>query len=426
VICFVFKPSRIVDGQREERKCYSGKLKLDTWAKPKVFALETTDRRIAEMKLRELAKDFEKEALGLTPARTVREALNRPLTGLLSEFAADLQAKGRTKGTLRKYQGTLKVLFKRLGWTDLRSVNAKTFVQWRAKSGLSPKSVNDVLANAQGFFRWLRDQRQLAEDPLAYVQRIDTRGRAPCRRALSPVEFGKLLKTAPFHRAVVYATALYTGLRRKELNEIRWIDFLLDEPNPRVRVPASISKNRREATLPLHQELAATLRRLRPRGFVPLSKPFQHHVPRIETVRKDLEKAGITLRDELGRRVDFHSLRMTFGTTLLANGVHPIVVKELMRHSDLKLTTNLYNDSSQLPLAQGVGALPSIAGEMELTGPPERTQKRTQERAQTGVGASREVSSPVTQNPLHATVQPSVSVAVRRDPTRLGAKFRGG
>ncbi len=426
MICFVFKPSRIVEGQREERKCYSGKLKLDSWAKPRVFALETTDRRIAEMKLREMAKDFEKEALGLMPARAVREALNQPLTGLLGEFVADLQVKGRAKGTLRKYQGTLKVLFARLGWTDLRSVNAKTFVHWRAKSGLSAKSVNDVLANAQGFFRWLRNQRQLVEDPLAYVQRIDTRGRAPCRRALSPIEFGQLLRTAPFHRAVVYATALYTGLRRKELNEIRWIDFLLDEPNPRVRVPASISKNRREATLPLHPELAATLRRLRPGGFDPLSKPFQHHVPRIETVRKDLEKAGIKLRDELGRRVDFHSLRMTFGTTLLANGVHPIVVKELMRHSDLKLTTNLYNDSSQLPLAQGVGALPSIAGEMELTGPPERTQKRTQERAQTGVAASREVSSSVAQHSLPSTAQPSVSVAVRRDPTRMGAKFRVG
>jgi integrase len=479
VICFVFKPSRIVDGQREERKCYSGKLKLDTWAKPKVFALETTDRRIAEMKLRELAKDFEKEALGLTPARTVREALNRPLTGLLSEFAADLQAKGRTKGTLRKYQGTLKVLFKRLGWTDLRSVNAKTFVQWRAKSGLSPKSVNDVLANAQGFFRWLRDQRQLVEDPLAYVQRIDTRGRAPCRRALSPVEFGKLLRTAPFHRAVVYATALYTGLRRKELNEVRWMDFLLDEPNPRVRVPASISKNRREATLPLHPELAATLLRLRPAAFDPLSKPFHHHVPRIETVRKDMEQAGIPLRDDLGRRVDFHSLRMTFGTTLLASGVHPIVVKELMRHSDLKLTTNLYNDSSQLPLAQGVAILPSIAGkfeperrapthtethtreahkpavanlpintaakagEKELTSPeipktfisntPKfqsplfvRTSKRTQNHAQTGVGAGHDPSSAVATGLPGSTLQPSVSVAVRRDSKRPGANFRVG
>ncbi len=365
-------------------------------------------------------------------------------------------------------------------------------MHWRAKSGLSAKSVNDVLANAQGFFRWLRHQKQLVEDPLAYVQRIDTRGRPPCRRALSPLEFGQLLRTAPFHRAVVYATALYTGLRRKELNEIRWMDFLLDEPNPRVRVPASISKNRREATLPLHPELAATLLRLRPGGFDPLAKPFRHHVPRIETVRKDLEQAGIQLRDEVGRRVDFHSLRMTFGTTLLANGVHPIVVKELMRHSDLKLTTNLYNDSSQLPLAQGVGALPSMAGEIDLPSPqsrgnysndplrrtskrthadlagevnsagnahtkmnaqkagekeltsPEisktfisnvpnfhesvfaRTSKRTQKHAQTGVAGSHDVSAPVVESPPAPTLQPSVSVGVRRDLTRQNAKIRVG
>jgi integrase len=501
MICFVFRPCRIVDGQRQERKCYSGKLKLDSWAKPRIFALETTDRRIAEMKLQELAKDFEKEALGLMPAQTVREALNQPLTGLLGEFITDLQAKGRTQGTLRKYQGTLRVLFGRLGWSDLRSVNAKTFVHWRAKFGLSAKSVNDVLANAQGFFRWLRHQRQLLADPLEHVQRIDTRGRLPCRRALSPAEFGRLLRTAPFSRAVVYAAALYTGLRRKELNEIRWMDFLLDDPPPRVRVPASISKNRREATLPLHPELAAMLRGLRPADFDPLARPFRHHVPRIETVRKDLEETGILLRDELGRRVDFHSLRMTFGTTLLANGVHPIVVKELMRHSDLKLTTNLYTDSSQLPLAQGVAAMPSMVGgidftspqspnnpsndlfrrtskrthahqaggmdsaagthanaraqnsaekvgEIELTSPknldsplkhpPEntfqprprdlfwRTSKRTQIRAQTGVGASHDVSSPVVESPPAPILQPSVSVAVRRDPTRQNAHIRVG
>ncbi len=79
MICFVFKPSRQVNGQREERKCYSGKLKLDIWTKPRVFALETPDRRIAVMKLQELAKDFEKEALGILPARSIRQALNLPL-----------------------------------------------------------------------------------------------------------------------------------------------------------------------------------------------------------------------------------------------------------------------------------------------------------------------------------------------------------
>ncbi len=448
MICFVFKPSRQVNGQREERKCYSGKLKLDIWTKPRVFALETPDRRIAVMKLQELAKDFEKEALGILPARSIRQALNLPLKGLLDEYITDLQAKGRAKGTLRKYQGTLKVMFDRLGWTDLRSTNAKTFVHWRAKSELSAKSVNDLLANAQGFFRWLRHQRQLLEDPLEHVQRIDTRGRVPCRRALSPDEFGELLRTTPFHRSVVYATALYTGLRRKELNEIRWTDFILDDAKPRIRVPASISKNRREATLPLHPELAATLRGIRPVKFDPLAKPFQHQVPRISTVRKDMAKAGIPLRDELGRRVDFHSLRMTFGTTLLANGVHPIVVKELMRHSDLKLTTNLYTDSSQLPLAQGVAALPDLAGEMDLTSPDSnpfpmknnfrirrgsdfsvsktRTSKRTQEHAKTGGIISHPVSSPDIEDQSTPTAQSSIAGVFRKESTRQGATIHIG
>ena len=360
MICFVFKPGRWVNGRREERKCYSGKLKLDSWPKHRIIALETPDRRIAEMKLNELAKEFEKEALGLMPVRSIREAVTVPLTDHLTAFVADLQAKGRTKGTLRKYSGTMRILFDRLGWSDLRSVSPKEFVQWRAKSGLSAKSVNDVLANAQGFFRWLKNQRQLLEDPLKYVQRIDTRGKTACRRALSPEEFGNLLRTAPAFRALVYTTALYTGLRRKELNEIRWLDFLLDESPPRVRVPASISKNRKEALLPLHPELAAALRRLRPIKFDPMAKPFHHRVPRIETVKKDMARAGIPLMDEQGRRVDFHTLRKTFGTTMLASGVHPIVVKELMRHSDLKLTTNLYNDASQLPLAAGVATLPGL------------------------------------------------------------------
>jgi site-specific recombinase XerD len=42
--------------------------------------------------------------------------------------------------------------------------------------------------------------------------------------------------------------------------------------------------------------------------------------------------------DEQGRRVDFHSLRLTFGTNLVLRGVHPRVVQELMRHSDIRLT----------------------------------------------------------------------------------------
>ena len=458
MICYVFKRSRRVHGQREESKIYCGKLRLDTWVRPRVFSLETTDRRIAEVKLQELAKDFEREALGLTPARSVREASKQPLGKLLGEFTADLKTRGRTPGTLRKYSGTLKLLFSRLRWGELRSVSARSFTQWRAESGLSAKTVNDVLANAQAFFRWLKQQKLLDADPLETVRRVDMRGRQPCRRALSPTEFTTLLQVCPFFRCLVYATALQTGLRRKELNNLAWGDFNLEAVPPFLRVPASISKNRKEAVIPLNPQLTEMLRKIRPEGVNPTIAPFHHRVPRIETLRKDLEAAVIAIRDERGRRVDFHSLRMTFGTTMLANGVHPIVVKELMRHSDLKLTTNLYTDASQLPMAKGVAALPQLpaitddgrirrfhkhgprasSSETRVVDPgalpklptitgkskTHGTQIGAHIGAQTGVAAGREPSAPVALGHSAAFAQTAASVAVGHEKLRNSATIR--
>ena len=54
--------------------------------------------------------------------------------------------------------------------------------------------------------------------------------------------------------------------------------------------------------------------------------------------------------DELGRRVDFHALRHTFATMLQRAGVPPRVIMELMRHSDLRLSSTTYTDTTCLPL----------------------------------------------------------------------------
>jgi hypothetical protein len=145
MICHVFKPARWQSGWRVESKNYSGRLRLDCWAKPRVFSLQTKDRHIAEAKLQKIANDCEKEALGLLPARSIREALDMPLTGLLAEYLADLKARERTPGTIRKYGGTLRLLFVRLGWRTLRHVSSRSFIHWRVQSGLSARSVNDVL-----------------------------------------------------------------------------------------------------------------------------------------------------------------------------------------------------------------------------------------------------------------------------------------
>ena len=76
------------------------------------------------------------------------------------------------------------------------------------------------------------------------------------------------------------------------------------------------------------------------------------------TFRRYLAKAGIPYLDEQGRRVDFHSLRLTFGTNLVLSGAHPRVVQEMMRHSDIRITMKLYADVTGLPLAEAAAALP--------------------------------------------------------------------
>lgn len=84
----------------------------------------------------------------------------------------------------------------------------------------------------------------LTQNPLKYVERVDTRGKAQFRRALSQDEVRRLLTAAPHFRAVVYLTAIYTGLRRNELNQLRWGDLHLDGPEPFVCAPASITKSK--------------------------------------------------------------------------------------------------------------------------------------------------------------------------------------
>lgn len=87
---------------------------------------------------------------------------------------------------------------------------------------------------------------------------------------------------------------------------------------------------------------------------------FRGRALKMDTLRHDLSAAGIVCQDEQGRRVDLHALRVTFGTNLVLSGAHPRVAQELMRHSDIRLTMEIYTDASKLPLAGGVAGLPSF------------------------------------------------------------------
>lgn len=360
MICYVFKPKRRVDGVLVVAKYFSGKLRMPWDAKVSVVCLNTPDRRIAERALDELAKERHLEHQGLLAPREIREAAEKPLAGLLEQFLADAEAKGRAANTLSKYRQGLTKLFERCGWKRICDVAPASFCEWRAGCGLSPKTKNDALLNTSAFFNWMRKQRIVRENPLHGVERVDTRLTPQFRRALTPDEAQRLLVAAPPRRAVVYLVLLETGLRRSELNQLVWSDFDLDSVAPCVRVRASITKTKKEASIPLRAEVIKAIRSILPDTVMPFEFIFRGMLPRIPTMKKDLEKAKIPFKDESGRRVDLHALRETFCTNLSASGVYPRVAMELMRHRDIRQTMKTYTDAARLPLVEAVAGLPSF------------------------------------------------------------------
>jgi len=73
---------------------------------------------------------------------------------------------------------------------------------------------------------------------------------------------------------------------------------------------------------------------------------------------RDLEAAGIPKHDHRGRVADVHSLRVTFISGLAAAGVPLATAQILARHSDPKLTANVYTDPHMLDLRGAVESIP--------------------------------------------------------------------
>ncbi len=146
-----------------------------------------------------------------------------------------------------------------------------------------------------------------------------------------------------------------------EVLSLRWSDLQLDAPCPHILLRASETKSKRGDTLPLRSDLVQDLRKRyqETEDVEPTDRIFKR-VPRIYEHRRWLEAAGIPYIDATGRRVDLHALRHTFGTLLSRSGVLPREAMSLMRHTDMRLTMNVYTDPRIFDLAGAVEKLPAL------------------------------------------------------------------
>jgi integrase len=301
----------------------------------------------------------EQEAQGIIAPRPLREAAQRPLVEHLRDFKADLKARGRSPMYVYNVTHSAAILMEACSWRLPRDVTPESFTAWRARQrDKAAKTLNEYLNSLCALLNWMHAQGRLLANPLACVGRVDTAGKqVRRRRALTDDEKARLLAAAGA-RKPVYLAALLTGLRRSELEALQWGDVHLDAPRPFLNVRASTTKNGKAAIQFLRDDLAAELRTLKPAGACEGLPVFADGVPSMPDFRADLAAAGIPETDGQGRRVDFHALRHTLCTDLQRSGVQPTVAMQVMRHSDLRLTSVVYTDATCLPTADAIDRLP--------------------------------------------------------------------
>jgi integrase len=318
----------------------------------------TRDKSVAQKMLDDWFRQMEREAHGLTSVTgKEKAAAEKPLLKHLQTYLHEQSVLGLNDRYMLQIENQLKRLIEECDWQYIQNVDKASFNAWRANNGtLSPKTLNQYLGAITGLLKWLVENEHLKKNPLEGVRRVSSKKwEEDSPRALTEKEVEALLSIAGPRRAV-YATAVLTGIRRGELKQLRVGDIVLDVSAPYILVRSSVAKNGKEECVEVPAVLLDILRGVKA-GRSAGEKAFEF--PTWKTFQRDLTLAGIARRDEEGRKASFHSLRHTICTEGLKAGIAPRVMQKMMRHSDIRLTTETYTDTARLPVAAEVNRLPT-------------------------------------------------------------------
>ena len=288
-------------------------------------------------------------------------------------------------GTWERYESYVRVhIAPALGAVPLSRLSAQhlqRFYADRLESGLSPASVGHLhavlhraLGEAARFGLVARNVAGLVKRP---------RGAHKEMMALSPEQARAFLDAAHGERLeALYVLALSTGMRQGELLAIRWQDVDLDSAT--LQVKATLRRTREGLTfgepktarsrrqVQLTPTAVTALRAHRARQIeerlrcpywqdaelvfaTEAGTPVERQNMMMRSFFPLLERAGLP-------RIRFHDLRHTAATLLLGQNVNVKVVSEMLGHSQIAITLDLYSHVTPGMQRQAVDALEAVLG----------------------------------------------------------------
>lgn len=261
------------------------------------------------------------------------------------EFVDHLKGKKRASATVLAYGKDIEQLIQFL--EDLQkaqvhevsSDDIRSFLAKLEKTGYTHKSISRKLNSTKTFFRFLKIQEFISDDPAAVVEHPKFETKPP--RILSPIEYRALRDAArdDTRIAAIIETLLQTGIRIGELANLRIDDVFLSEGTKEGHLYVRPQENRLERTVPLNKAAESALKKYieqRPKTLnkalfvTKTGKPLL--VRNIRTaIDRYYKKAGIS-----GTKVN--DLRHTWVAHHLASGASLVLISKIAGHKRLSTT----------------------------------------------------------------------------------------
>jgi integrase len=309
------------------------------------------------------------------------------LGALLDDWLAMVKA-NREHATWEGYEQRVRLHIKpALGKRSLAKLTAadiQRLLDAKRAAGLSPRSVQYIHATLRAALgvaeRWGLIARNVAE----LTEPVTVRRRQV--EPFTPDEIQRLLEVCATDRlGAFYVVAMAVGLRPGEALGLSWQDVELDVPNPRVHVRHSLKKGP-DGRLVLGEAKTARSRRTIPLPAIGARALKEHRKHQREermaagphwkeqglvfttTIGTPVDEAAASrrfsrLQDEAGvPRHRLYDTRHTAASLLLAEGVAPRVVMEVLGHSTYQLTMDTYSHVMPTLLRDAADAMDRAIG----------------------------------------------------------------
>ncbi|SPF32102.1 putative Phage integrase [Candidatus Sulfotelmatobacter kueseliae] len=291
--------------------------------------------------------------------------------------------KSSSDGYQRSWDLHLKPLVnrERTNMKDLQTFHVQSWLDQIAKDGqLSRASLKGIKSMISGAFKEARRLGYYTGSNPVRDTRVDPHAAPPApTHAYSLEEIATILSLLPEPAATIFAVAAYTGLRRGEIEGLRWEDYRDGELNVSRSlwngeiVEPKTAKSR--AAVPVIRLLAERLEIHRLRsgnpedGTVPQSGPIfrtsvgtpfslqnvvnQQILPALRRcVHCGVSEGLPHLKSKTCSNYErdssipewqgFHAARRGLGSNLYRMGVHELVIQKILRHSNVATTTSYY------------------------------------------------------------------------------------